>query len=96
VLSECKSKRQPTKSGRTAMGRRPAIFAACIRQLGGVVSVHPSRDRCSGEPVFRVGHVSGGGDIVFLSTPMMLEDHAAAAARVLAEFVHAKEVKLAP
>jgi hypothetical protein len=28
--------------------------------------------------------------------PMMLEDHAAAAARVLAEFVHAREMKLAP
>jgi hypothetical protein len=76
--------------------RRNPIFAADIRQLGGVVSVHPSRDRCGGEPVFRVGHVSGGGDVVFLSLPIMLEDQAAAAARVLAEFVNSKEIKFAP
>jgi hypothetical protein len=68
---------------------RNPIFASDIRRLGGVVSVHTARDRCDGQPVFRVGHVSGGGDVVFLSMPMMLEDHAAAAARVLAEFVGA-------
>ena len=79
-----------------AQARRKPIFAADIRQLGGVVSVHPSRDRCGGDPVFRVGHVSGGGDVVFLSMPIMLEDQAAAAARVLAEFVNSKEIKLAP
>src|SRR5450631_3983978 len=73
-----------------------ANFAADVRQFGVVVSVHTTRDRCGGEPIFRVGHVSGGGDIAFLSLPMMLEDHAAAAARVLAEFVDAREVKLAP
>lgn len=67
--------------------RRRAVFAADIRALGGVVSVHTDRDRCDGEPVFRVGHVSGGGDVAFLSMAIMLEDHAAAAARVLAEFV---------
>jgi hypothetical protein len=76
--------------------RRNPIFAADIRQLGGVVSVHTARDRCGDEPVFRVGHVSSGGDVAFLSMPMMLEDHAAAAARVLAQFVSAQEVKLAP
>jgi hypothetical protein len=75
--------------------RRNPVFAADIRRLGGVVSVHPSRDRCGGEPVFRVGHVSGGGDVVFLSMPIMLEDQAAAAARVLAEFVGAGELPLA-
>ena len=79
-----------------AARHRNPIFAADIRRLGGVVSVHPSRDRCGGEPVFRVGHVSGGGDVVFLSMPIMLEDQAAAAARVLAEFVNAREVTLAP
>jgi hypothetical protein len=78
-----------------AQARRNPVFAADIRQLGGVVSVHPSRDRCGGDPVFRVGHVSGGGDVVFLSMPMMLEDHAAAAARVLGEFVNAREVQVA-
>jgi hypothetical protein len=76
--------------------RRSPIFAADIRQLGGVVSVHTARDRCGGEPVFRVGHVSAGGDVQFLSMPVMLEDHAAAAARILAQFVNAKEVNLAP
>jgi hypothetical protein len=77
-----------------ARARRNPIYAADIRQLGGVVSVHAARDRCGGEAVFRVGHVSSGGDVAFLSTSMMLEDHAAAAARVLAEFVDAREVKL--
>jgi hypothetical protein len=76
--------------------RRNPIYAADIRQLGGVVSVHTARDRCGGEAVFRVGHISAGGDIQFLSMPMMLEDHAAAAARVLAEFVSAREIKFAP
>jgi hypothetical protein len=76
--------------------RRNPIFAADIRQLGGVVSVHTARDRCGGEPVFRVGHISGGGDIQFMSMPVMLEDHAAAAARILAQFVNATEVNLVP
>lgn len=58
--------------------RRNPIYASDIRQIGGVVSVHTARDRCGGEPVFRVGHVSGGGDVHFLSMPVMLEDHAAA------------------
>jgi hypothetical protein len=76
--------------------RRRSVFASDIRRLGGIVSVHTVRDRSDGEPVFRVGHVSGGGDVAFLSMPIMLEDHAAAAARVLAEFVDAGEVELAP
>lgn len=76
--------------------RRNPIYAADIRQLGGVVSVHTARDRCGGEPVFRVGHISGGGDIQFMSMPVMLEDHAAAAARILAQFVNATEVNLVP
>jgi hypothetical protein len=77
-----------------ANARRHPIYATDIRQLGGVVSVHTARDRYGGEAVFRVGHVSAGGDVAFLSLPVMLEDHAAAAA--LAEFVSAREVKLAP
>jgi hypothetical protein len=76
--------------------RRNPIFAADIRQLGGVVSVHTTRDRCGGEPVFRVGHVSGGGDVAFLSMPVMLEDHANAAARVLAEFVGGTTASIVP
>jgi hypothetical protein len=78
-----------------AQARRSPVFTADIRRLGGVVSVHPSRDRCGGDPVFRVGHVSGGGDVAFLSLPIMLEDQAAAAARVLAEFVGAREMQIA-
>jgi hypothetical protein len=76
--------------------RRNPIFASDVRQLGGVVSVHTDRNHSDAEPVFRVGHVSRGGDVAFLSMPILLEDHAAAAARVLAEFVDAGEVKLAP
>jgi hypothetical protein len=76
--------------------RRLPVFASDVRSLGGVVSVHTARDRCGDEPVFRVGHVSAGGDVQFLSMPVMLEDHAAAAARILAEFVNAKEVNRAP
>jgi hypothetical protein len=74
--------------------RRNPIFASDIRQLGGTVTVHTSSDRCDGSAVFRVGHISGGGDVQFLSLPVMLEDHAAAAARILAQFVNAKEVNL--
>jgi hypothetical protein len=74
--------------------RRNPIYAADVRQLRGVVSVHTDRDRCDGTPVFRVGHISGGGDVAFLSMAIMLEDHAAAAAQVLGQFVNAREVKL--
>jgi hypothetical protein len=77
-----------------AHARRNPIYAADIRQLGGVVSVHTARDRCGDQPLFRVSHISSGGDVAFLSMPMMLEDHASAAARVLAEFVDAREVRL--
>lgn len=79
-----------------ARARRNPIFAADIRQLGGVVSVHTCRDRGDGSPIFRVGHVSGGGDIAFLSLPMMLEVEANAAAKVLGQFVNAGEVELVP
>jgi hypothetical protein len=75
-----------------AHARRSPIFAADIRQLGGVVSVHTDRARCGDDPVFRVGHISGGGDVAFLSLPIVLEDHANAAARVLAEFTSAAVV----
>jgi hypothetical protein len=75
---------------------RNRIFSADVRELGGVVSVHTDRNRCDGELVFRVSHISGGGDVAFLSLPIVLEDHAAAAARVLGQFVNAKEVKLGP
>lgn len=57
--------------------------------------MHTCRDRCNGAPVFRIGHISGGGDIAFLSLTALLEDQANAAARVLGEFVDAREVQLA-
>jgi hypothetical protein len=66
-----------------ARSYRNPIFAADIRELRGVVSEHTDRDRCDGTPVFRVGHVSGGGDVAFLSLPIILADHADAAAKVL-------------
>ena len=76
--------------------RRNPIYAADIRRLGGVVSVHVCRDRCDGASMFRVGHVSGGGDIAFISLPIMLEAEANAAAKVLGQFVNAGEVEIAP
>lgn len=70
--------------------RRAPIFASDVRRLRGVVSVHQQFDRATGEAVYRVSHVSGGGDIAFTSAPISLQDHAEAAARLLAEFVNAK------
>lgn len=75
--------------------RRP-VFPAHVRELHGVVSVLADRDHSDGAPIYRVSHVSGGGDISFLSKPIVLQEHADAAARVLAEYFHAEEVKLAP
>lgn len=74
--------------------RRNRILASDVRRLRGVVSVHAQTDRCSAEPIFRVTHISAGGDVAFTSSPISLEDHAAAAARVLGEFVDAREVKV--
>lgn len=75
--------------------RRNPIFSADIRRLRGVVSVLQQRDRYTGESVFLVSHLSGGGDLSFTSTPISVQDHAEAAARILGEFVGAREVKLA-
>ena len=75
---------------------RSPIYAADIRQLRGAVSVVGGRDRCDGTPVFRVSHISRGGDVAFLSKPLQVEDHARAAAEVLSEFVNAEVKKLEP
>lgn len=75
--------------------RRSPIFAGDIRRLRGIVSVHQQFDRATGEAVYRVSHVSGGGDVAFTSAPISIQDHADAAARILGEFVGAREVKLA-
>ena len=77
-----------------AHARRHPIFASDIRQLGGVVSVHIARDRCGGDPTFRVSYISGGGDLAFSSLPIAIEDHANAAARVLAELVGGKTLEI--
>jgi hypothetical protein len=76
--------------------QRNPIFAADVRQLGVVVSVHTDRSHPHGEPIFRVSHISGGGDVAFLSMAILLEDHATAAVKVLGEFVSAGEVKFVP
>lgn len=71
-----------------------AVVASDIRRIGGFVSVRAGRDRFDGEPVFHVGHVSRGGDCCWQSTAIRSEDHAHAAARLLAEYVGG-EVRIA-
>ncbi len=68
---------------------RHAVFASDIRCLGGVVTVVADRDRSECQTMFRVSHVSRGGDIAFRSGPIHDADQADAAARVLAEFTGA-------
>jgi hypothetical protein len=65
---------------------RPAIVASAVRQIGGVVTVAPGRDRISSEPFFQVQHVSAGGDCIFTSPRIPDEDRAVAAAETLASF----------
>ncbi|WP_371423290.1 helix-turn-helix domain-containing protein [Tardiphaga sp.] len=43
--------------------------------------------RIDGSPRYIVGHISRGGDCCWRSLPVVDEDHASAAARILAEFV---------
>jgi hypothetical protein len=68
---------------------RNPIFNSDVRRLRGVVRVVPVRDRVTSEPLFRVSHVSAGGDVAFQSLPIADEDRAKEAARVLAEFTGA-------
>jgi hypothetical protein len=63
------------------------VYSSDVRRLGGIVTVHPTFDRIDGSPRFTVGHISKGGDCVWRSLPLVDEDHAGAAARILAEFV---------
>jgi hypothetical protein len=69
--------------------RRRAIFAADVRRLGGVVSVVPVRDH-DGRQQFRINHVSGGKDLVWLSARIAEENLAVAGAEVLAEYLGAE------
>lgn len=75
---------------------RAPVFPSHLRDLRGQVSVHAVRDRVDGSPVFRVSHVSRGGDITFTSLPIAEQSQADAAARVLAEYFGAEEIKLDP
>jgi hypothetical protein len=69
-----------------SLPRRP-VTSNDVRGLGGVVSVHSGRDLVDGSPRFSVGHISKGGDCCWRSLPMVDEDQARSAARILAEFV---------
>jgi hypothetical protein len=73
--------------------RRNPVFAADVRRLGGVVSVHIGRDRIESATIYHIAHVSRGGDCCWRSGGIQSEEHADAAARVLAEYVGA-EVKI--
>ena len=70
--------------------RRAPIFTNDIRRIGGNVFVVRCRDREDCEPHFRVRHISGGGDCVFLSPLIVDENCASAAADTLAAFVGAQ------
>jgi hypothetical protein len=68
--------------------RRP-IFPSDVQRLGGRVAVVASRNRVDGTPTFLVQHISGGGDIHWLSPPLADESQAMSAAEVLAKYVGA-------
>ena len=70
--------------------RRVPIFNNHIRRIGGNVFVVRCHDREDGEPHFRVRHISGGGDCVFLSPRIVDETQASAAADTLAAFTGAQ------
>lgn len=66
--------------------RVPPVHLSHIRRLKGRATVHAVSDRSGEGTVFRVGYISGGGDISFLSIGTSNEDHARACACLLAEF----------
>jgi hypothetical protein len=70
--------------------RKGRLFAEDIRTLGGIVTVSASRDRLTSEQQFRIGHLTKGGDVAWTSSPILDEDRAREAARVLAEFTGAE------
>lgn len=75
--------------------RRRRIFASDVEEIGRVCFGARRHGPCDGSPVFRVGYISRGGDLRFTSAPIQDEAYAAAAARVLSEFIQG-EVKLVP
>jgi hypothetical protein len=78
---------------RAAIRHRYPIGTSDIQRLGGVVSVQAARDRVESGTVFHVAHISRGGDCYWRSGGIHSEDHADAAARVLAQYFGA-EVKI--
>lgn len=72
-----------------AHGRRPPVFPSHIRDLRGRCWVVAGRNHADGTPIWRVGWTSGGGDIHFISKPILVEDHAWAAMRIVAEVFNA-------
>jgi hypothetical protein len=72
-----------------AHGRRPPVYPSHIRDLRGRCGVVTGRDHSDGTPIYRVSYVSAGGDIHFLSKPILLQDHALAGSRIIAEFFNA-------
>src|SRR4051812_21092565 len=75
--------------------RRPALFIGDYRRFG-AVSLHPVRDQSDGSVRYRVGWISGGGDLHFTSRMPLERGEAVAAGNVLAEFVSAEVKELDP
>lgn len=73
----------------SSLARKRVVFAADVRNLGGVVTVQSTRSRTEAEEFLVVSHISRGGDVAFQSGPIHDLDQADAAARVLADFVGA-------
>ncbi|WP_375160346.1 hypothetical protein [Bradyrhizobium sp. RDT46] len=71
--------------------RKLNINVSDLHRLGGSVSVLTYSHRCDGTPQHCVYYVSSGGALTFLSLPIVVEDHAWAAARMLAEIFNATE-----
>lgn len=73
------------------MARAGSSRALQPRSFGGLVSVTPIRDRTGeGGDAYSVSYHSPSGDLAWLSPRIDSQDHAEAAARVLAEFVGGK------
>ena len=68
-------------------GSRPPIVASDIRQIGGIVTVQPGRDRVDGSPTYQITHTSRGGDCRWQSSFTPSLEHAEGGAHFLAEFL---------
>jgi hypothetical protein len=99
-VSQIRHRRLAAGSGRLGQAERDCaamtvrrhrpVYPSDIHRLGGTVSVAAVRSRAAdGEDFFRVRHISGGGDLDWLSPPLSDVNHADAAAVVLAAFTGA-------